>query len=132
MLSSRDKRRYFFIGLFLIVLVYALYNIFLVDIDYYNDIPRHLRHVAKFGTILLIYLTGAWSLRRFSGSWMIFIWHAVYLLVIVILVWIGVFDWTVSVISERLRNIASSLHELLISPLLYVVLGIIDNRMSRD
>lgn len=127
----RNKQTFFIIGLLAITAVYFLYNVFLVDVDYYLAIPRKWRHVNKFGSILIVYGIGTWALKKYTVSWMMQIWHLVYVVILCILLLIGFYDWSIGIISFKIRNIASSLHELLISPVFYVVMGIINSRIPK-
>jgi hypothetical protein len=129
MASLSNKRLFFLIGLLAITLIYFLYNIFLVDVDYYQSIPRKIRHINKFGSILLVYGVGTWTLKKYTIHWMMQIWHVVYAVTVIALIFIGLYDWRFGVISIQLRNIASALHEFLISPILFVGMGILNSRL---
>jgi hypothetical protein len=124
-----NKRLFFLIGLLAITLIYFLYNVFLVDVDYYRSIPSKIRHINKFGSILLVYWVGIWTLKKYTILWMMQIWHGVYAVTVVALIFIGLYDWRFGMISIPVRNIASALHEFLISPILYVGMGILNSRL---
>jgi len=124
-----NKRLFFLIGLLAITLIYFLYNVFLVDVDYYRSIPSKIRHINKFGSILLVYWVGIWTLKKYTILWMMQIWHGVYAVTVVILIFIGLYDWRFGMISIPVRNIASALHEFLISPILFVGMGILNSRL---
>lgn len=126
---ARRKFFYFFLGLLIIALIYSLYNIFLVDVNYYNDIPRKVRHVNKFLCILAVYGIGTLFLRKNMAPWMMQIWHIIHIIAIVFLLIIGVLDWTLGTTTQEVRNIASTLLEVLISPVLYVAMGIVNSRL---
>ena len=120
------------IGLLAITLLYILYNLFLVDVDYYQSIPRKIRHINKFGSILLVYGIGTWTLKKNTIGWMMLIWHFVYAVTAIALILIGLYDWRFGISSIQLRNIASSLHEFLISPILFVGMGILNSRLLKN
>ena len=120
------------IGLLAITLIYILYNLFLVDVDYYQSIPRKIRHINKFGSILLVYGIGTWTLKKNTIGWMMLIWHFVYAVTAIALILIGLYDWRFGISSIQLRNIASSLHEFLISPILFVGMGILNSRLLKN
>ena len=124
-----SKYSYFLVGLFIIIVIYSLYNIFLVDVTYYTEIPRKVRHVFKFTAILLVYGIGTYFLRKNSVSWMMQIWHVIHIVVIFFLLVIGLLDWSYGITNQQIRNIASTFLEILISPVLYVGMGIVNSRL---
>jgi len=128
MKKNSNKTLFFFSGLFAIFLVYSLYKIYWVDISYYSSIPRKIRHTARFGSVLLVYSIGSFALKKYTVEWMMTIWHLLHIIIISLLVLIGLYDWTFGMTSVSVRNIAASFHEFLISPALYVAMGIIHSR----
>ena len=115
-MSNLNKR--FWLGLILIILIYSLYNVYLVDVGYYLLIPRKLRHVGKLLVILSVYGTGTWALRPCFTRWMLYLWHFLHLAGISVLLAIGACDWLFGAVSAPVRNIAATLLELLISQLI--------------
>jgi hypothetical protein len=126
-----SNRNIYWIGFIVIVVIYSLYNLYLVDVGYYNEIPRRVRHIGKFAAILTIYLTGTFALRKYTADWMMFIWHLIHIIIIVLLLLVGAYDWIFGEISAQLRNIANTLFEFLISPLIYIGVGILNTTFSR-
>jgi hypothetical protein len=59
------------------------------------------------------------------------IWHFCYILALTLLLLIGIWDWIFWIDSIQVRNIANSLHEILISPILYIAMGIINSRLAK-
>ncbi|MGN6178746.1 MAG: hypothetical protein ACTHNW_06175 [Mucilaginibacter sp.] len=127
-----SNRQIYWIGFIVIVVIYSLYNLYLVDVGYYQDIPRKVRHMGKFAAILTIYATGTFALRRYTAEWMMFIWHLVHIVIIGLLLLIGIYDWTFGEISAQMRNVANTLFEFLISPLIYIGVGILNTTFSRS
>ena len=103
------KRTYFWVGFIMIVVIYSLYNLYLVDVNYYQSIPRKVRHICKFVTILSIYGIGTFALKRYTTAWMMYIWHLLHIVIISILLLIGIYDWTFGEISAQFRNVADTL-----------------------
>ena len=126
-----NKMFFFWSGLVAIALVYTLYNIFLEDASYYGAVPRKLRHVIRFLTILGVYGIGAFALHKFAVPWMLRIWHLIYFVSIVFLLAIGLYDWSHGLSTHLVRNFADSLTELLIAPALFVTMGIINARLKK-
>jgi hypothetical protein len=123
----RNRKLFFWIGLSAIVLLYALYYVFFLY-GIALSMPLRGRHVVKFLFIAAVYLAGAFCVRRFAAPWMLRIWHGVYLLILVLLVLFGVYDWLIARTALELRGIADSLAEFLVSPILYVAMGIMGRR----
>jgi len=130
-MSKLSNRQIYWIGFIVIVVIYSLYNLYLVDVGYYQDIPRRVRHVGKFAAIITIYVTGTFALRKYTADWMMFIWHLVHIVIIVLLLLIGSYDWIFGELSSRMRNVANTLFEFLISPLIYIGVGILNTTFSR-
>lgn len=127
----RKRSTRFWIGLILIIVIYSLYNIYLVDVSYYQSIPRKLRHVGKLSVILMVYGTGTWALKDYFARWMLYLWHLLHLCIIGVLILIGLYDWSFGAISPALRNITGTLFEFLISPLIYLAMGIIGSKLVK-
>jgi len=127
-----NKRSYFWAGFILIVVIYSLYNLYLVDVNYYQSIPRKVRHICKFLTILSIYGTGTFALKKYTAEWMMYIWHLLHIIIIASLLLIGLYDWCFGEISVQARNIANTLFEFLISPVIYIAVGILNNKFGRS
>jgi hypothetical protein len=125
------NKYYFWIGFIVIVVIYSLYNLYLVDVDYYQSIPRKTRHVVKFLSILSIYGIGTVALKKYIADWMLYIWHLIHILIIALLLIIGIYDWSFGEISVPFRNIADTLFEFLISPVIYIAIGILNNKFGR-
>ncbi|HZE84851.1 MAG TPA: hypothetical protein VE035_11120 [Puia sp.] len=123
----RAKKLFFWSGLFVIALLYCLYYIFFL----YRialDMPIRGRHVIKFCFIALVYASGAVCLRGYADKWMLRAWHLIYFLILGLLVLLGIYDWTIARTPLPVREIADTLLEFLISPILYVAMGIFSRR----
>ncbi|WP_295648172.1 hypothetical protein [uncultured Mucilaginibacter sp.] len=124
-----NKRVYIIAGFAAIVLVYSLYNVFLVDVSYYNDIPRKVRHLTRFVSVLMVYGIGIYTLKKYMEGWVISLWNVIYLVATLLLIIIGVYDWSVGGASSQIRDVANTLQEFLISPLLFIVIFIIHDKL---
>jgi hypothetical protein len=128
--NMHRKKLFFWIGLVLIVVFYSLYFLlFLYRIA--QDMPIRGRHIVKLLFIVLTYVTGVVCLKRYAEPWMMRIWHGFYLLILCLLLCLGAYDWTIARTPLSVREIADSLQEFLVSPVLYVALGIF-NRRAQD
>jgi len=104
---------------------------YLVDVNYYDQIPRKVRHIARFLSIVMVYGIGLYTLKKAMEGWVINIWNIIYLVFASLLILIGLYDWSTGGASNQIRNIANTLHEFLISPVLFVALYIIYTKLLR-
>jgi hypothetical protein len=125
------KTRYLLFGLLAIVIVYTLYNLFMVYVSNYDAIPRRVRHFNRLLSIAMVYGIGFYALKRYDVKWIRVIWNTIYLAVVIILLLIGIYDWSLGPASMQIRNVAKTLHEFLISPILYVGLLIINRSLVK-
>ncbi|WP_183572433.1 hypothetical protein HDF18_04585 [Mucilaginibacter sp. X5P1] len=131
MLKLSNKQRYYWLGFIIIAVIYSLYNLYLVDVSYYQSIPRKIRHVGKLVAVLTIYGTGTFALKKYTGDWMMFIWHMIHIVIITLLLLIGIYDWTFGAVTMQIRNIADTLFEFLISPVIYIAVGILNSKFGK-
>ncbi|MDO6435070.1 hypothetical protein Q4E93_30930 [Flavitalea sp. BT771] len=130
MAGQREGRRFFLIGLGVIVLFYILYYVVFVY-HVFLVVPMRLRQLIKLGFILLTYGTGVWALRKDTARWIMKIWHLLYGCTFLFLILLGVLDGWLGRMSPAVREVAGNLHEFLISPVLYIVIGLLRRRMPQ-
>lgn len=123
-----NKKYIFFLGLIAIIVVYSLYHIYF-DLTSVPGISGKWKHVNKLVFVLIVYGIGTIALRKYMVTWMMQIWHLLHIVFISILIAIGFYDWYHGGITEQVRNVANTIHEFLISPALYVTMGIIQYRL---
>ncbi|WP_166967863.1 hypothetical protein [Yeosuana marina] len=129
-LYKSDKVR-FISGLVFILVIYSAYYIcFLENGDLI--LTSKIRHVIKFSTTIAVYMVGTFHLGKLTDRWMSFIWHIVHISGLSILTSVGLFDWFISPISLNLRVFAGSIQEILISPLLYVAMGLLNRSLKKS
>ena len=129
-MPGSNRRAWYWGGFILIVIIYSLYNLYLVDVNYYNAIPRKVRHICKFLSVLSIYLVGTYALKKYTADWMMYVWHLLHVIFISTLLLMGIYDWSFGELSDQTRNIANTLFEFLISPVIYIGAGILNNKFS--
>ena len=125
------KRNYIILGFIAIVLVYTLYYMLFVYVSYFNDIPRKVRHVSRLISIIIVYGIGYYAFKKYDVKWLSSVWNFIYFVVVVMLLLVGIYDWTLGPASASIRNVAKTMHELLISPILYAALLIINRIVAR-
>ncbi|MHA4808153.1 hypothetical protein ACX0G9_08595 [Flavitalea flava] len=132
MSSGLPKKRWYFIaGLLAITLLYIVYYLYFIY-GLSREIPLRLRHIVKFLFILTAYGIGNFTLKRYTVGWMMRIWHGVYLVSLLLLVLFGAYDWGIARTPFSLRIIADDLQEFLISPILYVAMGILRKSLVKE
>jgi hypothetical protein len=131
---NRKHLRYYFTGMALILLVYSAFSVlFQGDLSAGPDrgaltlsLSRHIRHLIRLASIILVYLTGFICLRMQSRSWMLQTWNLVYYIMLTILFLAGALDYGLGGISLPFKELTITISELLISPVLYILLGILN------
>ena len=130
-MSKLNKKYIFFLGLIAIITVYSLYSIYF-DLTYVPDIPGKWKHANKFLFVLIVYGIGTLALKKYMIGWMMLIWHLLHIVFISVLLLIGFYDWYHGNITDQIRNLANSVFDFLISPVLYVSMGIIQFRLFKS
>ena len=130
-LYKSDKFR-FIIGLIIIFIIYSCYYIFIAENKNTALIPRKLRHVITLVFTVAVYFVGTFHLGKLKVIWMAKLWHIVHISGLCIITAIGLFDW---VFLEGktilgLSRFARTIQELLISPILYVAMGLLNRALN--
>jgi len=129
-LYKSDKSRFIF-GLIFIVIIYTLFYVLYFENSSLN-IPRRLGHVIKFGTTIAVYFVGTYHLGKLEDSWMAYIWHVIHISGLLIITSLGAYDFLISEISLNLRLFALSVQEILISPILYLAMGLLNRSLKKS
>ena len=124
MKAHRRQTFYFWSGLVLIALLYSAYYIFFLY-DASLTMPLRARHVVKFFFILGVYGVGLLGLARYAAGWVVRSWHFCYLFGLFLLILLGGYDWMVARAPLSIREVADDVQEFLVSPILYVALGLL-------
>lgn len=128
----KSNKRKYLVGLFCTVAIYSLYYVYLVDnvnIDLYQ-IPRKIRHVIKFVTTIAVYIIGSFHLGQIKEKWMAILWHIVHISLLFTITSFGLYDWFIYPLTLSAKNLAQSMQEFLISPVLYATMGILNNKIN--
>lgn len=128
-LYKSDKVR-FISGLIFIVIIYTCYYIFFEE-NSNLILPSKIRHVIKFLTTVSVYFIGTFHLGKLTDSWMSFLWHIIHITGLSIITSLGLFDWFIGGMSLNLRAFAGSIQEILISPVLYVAMGLLNKTLKK-
>lgn len=120
----KHSRILFWIGLVAIVALYCTYYLYFIY-GLSREIPLRAMHFMKFVFILAAYGLGVLGLRGRAAGWKMRVWHWVYLAGLCFLVGLGVYDWAVDRVVLSIRGVADTVLEFLVSPVLYVGLGLL-------
>jgi hypothetical protein len=130
-MQRRDKARlYFFLGLLASAILYSAYNLFILDPYVYADMGRSTRHIYKFGSIIIAWLIGFFIFRLTAPAWLLQLWNILYAAGLALLLLLAGYDAAIHTLPDTLRQPISTFHEALISPIPYVVIGLL-NRATR-
>lgn len=121
----------FIAGLILIALIYTVFYVCFVENGDSKLLPRKTRHIIKFSTTIVVYFVGTFHLGKLKDSWMATLWHFIHVSGLVILSSMGFFHWYISEVNLALKQFALSIQELLMSPLLYVGMGILNKSLKK-
>ena len=131
-LYKSDKIR-FISGLILIIIIYSWYYLFFITEDQsWLLLPKLTFHLIRFAVTIVVYFIGTFHLGKLKDSWMSTIWHLVHISGLIIITSMGLFDWFIFEISRNLKEFAHSIQEILISPVLYFAMGILNKSLKRD
>jgi hypothetical protein len=116
-------------GLVQLFIVYTLLYLFFFEAPYLLEIPRMVRHAILMGSLFGIYLLGTYHLQFSNHRWMGTLWHFVHLTGISVLFLSGLWDWLIEPLSYPMRLLFRQIHEFLISPVLYVGMGLLSRAL---
>lgn len=120
------------IGLFYIIIIYIFYHLLFLENKNIEEIPRKFRHLIKFISTASIYIIGTIHLSNFKVRWMEKLWHLIHLTMLFFLLFLGLFVWFISDIPIFLKSFSVTIQELLISPSLYFVMGLLNEHLKLD
>ncbi len=126
-MSPRDKARlYFFLGLLASAILYSVVTLGLLNTASYETMPRTTRHFYKFGSLILAWLIGFIIYRKIASAWLLQLWSLSFAVCLGLLLALAAYDAFVHILPLTLRDIITTFHEALISPIPYVVFGLIN------
>jgi hypothetical protein len=125
MLKTQIPKR-FWIGLFAILLIYSAYWVLLAENKQAAlHIPKVLRYFLKMGVVFAVYFTGTYFLGQLPQKWLLQLWHIIHITLISILIGLWIWHFGVGLLPLNLVRLGYSIHEFLISPLLYLGTGLL-------
>lgn len=118
------------IGLIYIIIIYILYHFLFLENKNIAEIPRKIRHLIKFGSTVSIYIIGTIHLSNFRVKWMEKLWHLIHISMLLFLSFLGFYVWFISDIPIFIKYFSVTIQELLISPSLYFVMGLLNEHLK--
>jgi hypothetical protein len=128
---NSDKIR-FISGLILIIVFYSMYYIGFEENEIMHTFNRYVQYFIKFSFTVIIYLIGSLHLGKLKDEWMSYLWHFIHISGLCIITSIGLYDWLISDIPLGVLLFAGSIQEFLISPLLYVAMGLLNKKLNKN
>jgi hypothetical protein len=126
-LQPNDKARlYFFLGLLASAILYSVFILCLLNTDSYETTPRTTRHLYKFGSLILAWLIGFIVYRKIASAWLLQLWSLSFAAFLALLLSLAAYDALIHTLPLSLRDITTTFHEALISPIPYVIFGLIN------
>jgi hypothetical protein len=125
-MSLQDSRRWRFVaGLVAIALLYTVYMLYFDNPHFLETSSRGVRHVIRFSTILFTYGIGLMVFTRVYPGWLLQLWQIGYLGILGLLLVLGIYDFWTQSLSVPFRDLIIAVHEFLISPIPFVLAGLI-------
>jgi len=93
-----------------------------------------LRHFISLFATVVVYFVGTIHLGKLKVSWMSTLWHIVHISGLCIITGIGLFDHFF-LDGEPIRELsvlARSIQEILISPVFYLAMGLLDRTLNKQ
>jgi hypothetical protein len=126
-LQPTDRARlYFFLGLLAIAILYSFVVLCLLSTTAYLTVPRNTRHLYKFGALILAWLIGFFIYRKIAPAWLLQLWNISFAASLSFLLVLAAYDAFFHTLPLSFRDIISTFHEVLISPVPYVVFGLLN------
>jgi hypothetical protein len=122
-MKGRIKTAYW-IGLAVIAVSYAIFYVYFRYSAFYTMPARQIR-VVKFIFVALTFAAGWLGLRKGAVEWAARFWALIFGSLVLLLVLLGLYENYFARLPKESRVLLEDLVEFLVSPALYVVLGIL-------
>ena len=130
-LYRSDKIR-FISGLIFIIIIYSCYYIYFEENSDIDFLPRKVKHIIKFSATIAVYFVGTIHLGKLKDSWMSTLWHFIHITGLCIIAIVGFYDWFIMEVSLNAKQFVGSIQEILISPVLYVAMGLLNKSLNKN
>lgn len=127
-MNKTFSSKQFWWGLITILLIYSAFYLIQADNNVLTHrIPYKAKVAGKVLVVLLVYFSGSFFLKNLPQKWLLNIWHIIHIVLITILFSLWTWHYLIQPLPLQIRRFGFSIHEFLISPLLYLATGIIGN-----
>jgi hypothetical protein len=131
-LQPADKARlYFFLGLLASAILYSVFILCLLNTLSYETVPRNTRHLYKFGSLILAWFIGFIIYRKLAPAWLLQLWNLSFAASLSLLLALAAYDAFIHTLPLSFRDPINTFHETLISPIPYVVFGLLNFAVRR-
>ena len=130
-LYKSDKIR-FISGLVLIIIIYSIHAIFMREDPNFESISKIKVHFIRFAITMIVYFVGTMHLGKLKDNWMSSIWHLVHISGLCIMASLGLYNWLINKLSTDFVLFANSIQEILISPVLYFAMGLLNKTLNKS
>lgn len=124
-MTGEFSTKRFWTGLVVILFIYSAYYLLLADNKHLFQVPRMGRHFIKMLVVFAVYFSGTFFLGKLPQKWLLQVWHLTHITLITILICFWGWHFIVKYLPANLRSLGYSIHEFLISPLLYLATGLL-------
>ncbi len=122
MLKDFSTKRFWW-GLLAILIIYSAFYLLLAENKAALIIPIEIRHLLRIAVVFAVYFTGTFFLGKLPQKWLKALWHIIHLTLISVLILLWIWHFAIGHLPLNLRRLGFSIHEFLISPLLYLATG---------
>lgn len=131
MLKEFSSRR-FWIGLLAIFVIYSAYYLLMAENKNAMVIPRMFRHLLKISIVFMVYFTGTYFLGKVPQKWLSQVWHLIHISLITLLILLWLWHFLIAPLPHNFNVLGYSIHEFLISPLLYLTTGLLGTLIRHE
>ncbi len=126
----KSHRTYYLIGLFVIIFLYSL-NFQFYRSQFAKHLHPFLQKSIPYVFILMVYGVGILSFLRIPPPWVLSLWHIIHFFLFGVLIFSAIYhQLRVSNPPRGLINFQQALRETLVSPSLYIVMGLLRRYLS--
>ncbi len=124
-MTDEFSTKRFWAGLVVILFIYSAFYLLLADNKHLIPVPRMGRHLIKMLVVFAVYFSGTLFLGKLPQKWLLQVWHLTHITLITLLISLWGWHFLVKDLPLNLRRLGFSIHEFLISPLLYLATGLL-------
>lgn len=125
-MAKANLPRNYWIGLIIMILAYSIvqlsFNTHLIPVPEW--LLKH-RQFFRWLNILFVYVIGILVIQKMSPEWLLFSWNLVHIVLMSYLAIAATYEYLIAPLPYGVRGSAAPIIEFLVSPVFYVVMGLI-------